>query len=127
MKIGIFRQFLTSRRIAVFVTVLAMLLTATVGAWHLEHRVAVPGMNDQSVMSAFLSGESAAQADIEKSKPGANGSQDCASHCEQHGRGLPHSVASLERSMPTAPKLLALRDSGFAAAQPDGLLEPPKA
>ena len=127
MKISIFRHFSTGRRLALIVTVLGMLFCATVGAWHLEHPVMVAGLNDQTTVSAFQSGDSASQIDIEKSKPGANGSQDCASHCEQHGRGLPHSVASLNHSMPTAPKLLALRDNGFAVAQPDGLLEPPKA
>lgn len=120
-------QFLTGRRFAAVVTALALLFSATVGAWHLEHPAMVAGFNDQTAVSAFQSGESALQADIEKSKPGANGSQDCASHCKQHGRGLPHTVASLNHSMPTAPKLLALHDNGLAVAQPDGLLEPPKA
>ncbi len=127
MKIGIFRHFLAGRRFAVIVTVLGMLFSATVGAWHLEHPDMVAGFNDQTTVSAFQSGDSASQVDIDKSKPGANGSQNCASHCEQHGRGLPHTVASLNHSMPTAPKLLALRDNGLAVAQPDGLLEPPKA
>jgi len=127
MKIGVFMQFLTGRRFAAVVTALALLIGATVGAWHFESPDMVAGFTDQTTVLAFQSGENATQADIETSKPGANGSQDCASHCEQHGRGLPHSVASLNHSMPTALKLLALRDNGLAVAQPDGLLEPPKA
>jgi hypothetical protein len=127
MKIGVFMQFLTGRRFAAGVTALALLISVAMGGWHVEYPVQVAGIQDQTTVSAFQSGESASQADTEKSKPGANGSQDCASHCEQHGRGLPHTVASLNHSMPTAPKLLALNDNGLAVAQPDGLLEPPKA
>lgn len=127
MKIGVFMQFLTGRRFAAGVTALALLISAAMAGWHVEYPVQVAGIQDQTAVSAFRSGESASQADIEKSKPGAIGSQDCASHCELHGRGMPHSVASLNHIMPTALKLLALRDSGFAVAQPDGLLEPPKA
>ena len=127
MNISIFRHFMTGRRIAALVTVLALLFSVTIETWHLEHPAQVAGFNDLTSVSAFLSGDDASQADPEKSQPGANGSQDCAFHCEQHGRGLPHSVASLDQSMHTAPKLLALRDNGLPVAQPDGLLEPPKA
>lgn len=122
----ILRHISGGRHFAALIAVLGMLFTATAGAWHLEHPIMAAGLNDQTTVSAFL-GYDALQVDVEKSKPGAKGNQDCASHCEQHGRSLPHTVASLDKSMPTAPKLLVLRDNGFAVAWPDGLLEPPKA
>ena len=127
MNIGIFRHFMTGRHIAAFVTVLALLFSVTIETWHLEHPAEVTGLNDLTSVSAFLLGDNASQADTEKSQPGANGSQDCAFHCEQHGRGLPHPVASQDQSLYTAPKLLALRDNGMPVAHPEGLLEPPKA
>ena len=127
MKIGVFMQFLTGRRFAAVVVVLALLFSVTVEVWHLEHPTQVTGVNDLTSVSAFLSGDNPSQADTEESQPGANGSQDCAFHCEQHGRGLPHPVASQDQSLYTAPKLLALRDNGMPVAHPEGLLEPPKA
>ena len=72
MKIGVFMQFLTGRRFAAVVVVLALLFSVTVEVWHLEQPTQVTGVNDLTSVSAFLSGDKPSQADTEESQPGAN-------------------------------------------------------
>lgn len=117
------------RRFAAFAAVLALLFSGLVAAWHFEAPLADLGSANPT-LSAGIGVDVLETVTAEGTKPATpvnKADQDCAFHCDQHGRGLPPVAVMAANSLPSPPRLLNLRDAPKAATQPDGLLEPPRA
>jgi len=114
------RHIQTGRRFAALLAAFAVLFCAILAVWHFDHAAVA----EDALPSAAIT--AAVNADSDVPAPLKAVDQDCAFHCDQHGRSLP-SFATVEVvAHPGAPKLLVLRDSASDLAQPDGLIEPPR-
>lgn len=114
------RHTRTGRRCAALLAAFAVLFCAVLAIWHFDHVATAEDALPSAVIAA------AASADADAPAPLKVVDQDCAFHCDQHGRSLP-SFATVEVvAHPGAPKLLVLWDSASDLAQPDGLIEPPR-
>lgn len=115
------RHMQTGRRFAALLAAFAVLFCAVLAVWHFDHEYTAEAASPPTVITV------AAEADPEVPAPLKAVDQDCAFHCDQHGRSLPSATALEAEALPGAPKLLVLRDSASDLAQPDGLIEPPRA
>lgn len=114
------RHMQTGRHFAALLAAFAVLFCAVLAVWHFDHAETA----EAPLLSAFVA--SAMDANGDPSPPLKAADQDCAFHCDQHGRSLPSVAAIGVEALPGAPKLLALRDSASDLARPDGLIEPPR-
>lgn len=114
------RHMQTGRRFAVLLAAFAVLFCAVLAVWHFDHEFTAEATLPSALITA------AVNADAEVPAPLKAVDQDCAFHCDQHGRSLPSAAAPEAEALPGAPKLLVLRDSASDLAQPDGLIEPPR-
>lgn len=124
MSLSTIKHFPAGRRFAALVTVLAVLFATVVTSWHIEHPASGAGFEAQIAVSLSID---AGTPEADHSAPVGKAGQDCAFHCDQHSRSLPVIAMDSADVLPKALKLLAQRDDMAAVAQPDGLLEPPKA
>jgi hypothetical protein len=114
------RHMQTGRRFAALLAAFAVAFCAVLAVWHFDHEYTAEAALPSAVITAALN------ADAEVPAPLKAVDQDCAFHCDQHGRGLPSVAAVGAEALPRAPKLLTLHDSASDLAQPDGLIEPPR-
>ncbi len=115
------------RLLAALLAVSALLYSALFGSWHADYAranavepaaLAYSAASDTAPLEAAAGDETPAPA---------KQMQDCAVHCDQHGRAMPAQLKVLIADLPSAECLLPLRDAGIDLGLIFGLLEPPKA
>ncbi|MBP7066553.1 hypothetical protein [Ferrovibrio sp.] len=104
----------------------AVLFTALFG-WHTEYAVANAA---DPVSLAYSASSDAVPPDAaagDETPAPAKLVQDCAVHCDQHGRAMPVQLRVQMVAFPSTESPTSLRDAGIDLGLIFGLLEPPRA